>query len=150
MVMILELNIGFESVAGHQLSDGYLETSFHLALCFMAHVLISCPSFFLSSFRFLSTFYLPWCMIGYQGWVMGLFLAFFHIDIFRGRYISIRRPNNIQFIPNTLLSFLFFGGGTVHAQVVQTRFTQHFGAVHLKNMCSSLAGHFPLSGPSDQ
>ena len=84
---------------------------------------------------------------------MGLFLDFFHIDIFRGRYISIRRPNNIQFIPNTLLSFLFFfvwGGGTVYAQVIQTRFTQHFGAVHLKNMCSSLAGHFPLSAPCDQ
>ena len=46
LVMVLELNIGFESVAGHQLSDGYLETSFHLALCYMAHVLISCPSFF--------------------------------------------------------------------------------------------------------
>ena len=38
LVMVLELNIGFESVAGHQLSDGYLETSFHLALCFYGSV----------------------------------------------------------------------------------------------------------------
>ena len=73
MVMILELNIGFESVAGHQLSDGYLETSFHLALCFYGSVLISCPL---------------------------IYTAFW---------------------------------GTV-----------------LKNVCLSLAGHFPLSAPSDQ
>ena len=46
LVMVLELNIGFESVAGHQLSDGYLETSFHLALCFYGSVLISCPFFY--------------------------------------------------------------------------------------------------------
>ena len=138
--MVLELNVGFGGapiigwISGDELSSCiiFLWLSFNFL------------SLFLSTFRFLSTFYLPWCRIGYLGWVMGLILAFFHINIFRGRYTSIMCPNNIQFIPNTLLSFFIFLGRTVYAQVVQTRFTQHFGAVHLKNICSSSSWYLSL------